>query len=86
MGSVMGRLNLTLDPDTEGLLERHAERERKPRASLARELLREAIARREALERQRRLAADYAAGRADAGALVQDLEAPQLDLLGDEGS
>jgi len=82
----MGRLNLTLDADTENLLERHAKRERKRRASLARELLREAIARREALERQRKLAADYAAGRADAGALLEDYEPAQLDLLGDEDS
>jgi hypothetical protein len=48
--------------------------------------LREAITRREATERQRKLAADYEAGRTDAGALLEDFEPPQLDLLGNEGS
>lgn len=77
----MERLNLTLDDVTSGALARHARRERKPRAALARELIREAIARREVLESQRRLARDYAAGRSDAKQLLQDLEAAQLELL-----
>jgi hypothetical protein len=45
-----------------------------PRAAFARELIREALARREALENQRRLAHDYAAGRSDAKQLLKDLE------------
>jgi metal-responsive CopG/Arc/MetJ family transcriptional regulator len=81
---VMDRLNLTLDESTSGALDRHARREGKPRAALARELIREAIAQREALERERKLARDYAAGRSDARQLLQDLEAAQLELLDDE--
>jgi hypothetical protein len=78
---VMERLNLTLDEGTSGALARYARREGKPRAALARELIHEAIARREALERQRRLARDYAAGRSDAKQLLKDLETAQLELL-----
>lgn len=81
---VMERLNLTLDESTSGALARHARREGKPRATLARELIREAFARREALERERKLARDHAAGRSDARQLLRDLEAAQLELLGDE--
>jgi hypothetical protein len=81
---VMERLNLTLDEGTSGALARYARREGKPRAALARELIREAIARREALERERKLARDYAAGRSDARQLLRDLEAAQLELLDDE--
>ena len=77
----MSRLNLTLDSDTSKALERHAKHERRPRAALARELLREAIRQREARERQRQLARDYAAGRSDAAALLSDLEQAQLELL-----
>ena len=51
---------------------------------MATEILREGLARREAAERRKRLAADYAAGRADARALLKDLESSQLDLLDDE--
>ncbi len=79
----MERLNLTLDDDTSGALARHARREGKPRATLARELIREAITRREVLERQRALARDYAAGRSDAREILADLEAAQLELLDD---
>lgn len=81
----MERLNLTLDERTSGALARHARREGKPRAALARELIREAIARRESLEQQRKLARDYAAGRGDARQLLQELEAGQLELLDREG-
>lgn len=81
---VVERLNLTLDESTSGALARHARREGKPRAALARELIREAIARRETLERARKLARDYAAGRSDARQLLQDLETAQLELLEDE--
>ena len=78
---VMERLNLTLDAGTSGALARYAKREGKPRAALARELIHEAIARRDALELQRKLARDYAAGRDDARQILADLEAAQLELL-----
>jgi hypothetical protein len=77
----MERLNWTLDEGTSGALSRHARREGKPRAALARELIREAIARREALEAQRKLARDYAAGRDDAREILNDMELAQLELL-----
>ena len=80
----MERLNLTLDERTSGALSRHARREGKPRAALAREMIREAIAHREALAHQRKLARDYAAGRNDAKEILNDLETAQLELLGDE--
>ena len=83
---VMGRLRLTLDEGTAEALARHARQAGKPRAALARELIREAITRREALERQRRLARDYTAGRSDARQLLRNLEAAQLDLLDPEGA
>jgi hypothetical protein len=62
----MARLNLTLDADTLSELDRHARRERRPLATLARELLREALSRRAAMERQRKLIVDYSEGAADA--------------------
>ena len=80
----MVRLNLTLDDDTFQKLDRHSGRVGRPRARVATEILREGLARREAAERRKRLAADYAAGRADARALLKDLESSQLDLLDDE--
>ena len=80
----MARLNLTLDQDTVRRLDRHTKRSGKPRAAVARELLREALGRREALERRQQLVRDYAAGTRDARTLLRDLEAPQLDLLDDE--
>jgi len=82
----MARLNLTLDKDTIRQLDRHTKRSGKPRAALARELLREALARREALERRQRLARDYASGRSDARTLLSDFESAQLELLDDEGA
>jgi len=48
--------------------------------------LSEGLARREATTRRKKLAADYRAGRADARALLDDLESPQLELLDDEGA
>jgi hypothetical protein len=84
MMRVMERLNLTLDEGTSGALARHARREGKPRATVARELIREAIAHREALEHHRKLARDYAAGRSDARQLLGELETAQLELLGRE--
>jgi hypothetical protein len=78
---VMERLNLTLDQGTSRAVARYARREGKPRAALARELICEAIARREALESRRKLARDYAAGRDDATQILHDLEVAQLELL-----
>lgn len=80
----MGRLDLTLDPDTLSWLEKHASRAKVAVASLARELLREAVSRRESLARRRKLAADYSAGRDDVKELLEELEAPQLEGLLDE--
>jgi hypothetical protein len=76
----MSRLNLTLDDATARCLDRHARLLQTPKATLALPLLREALARREATERTRKLAADYAAGRADARTLLVDFEAAQLGL------
>jgi hypothetical protein len=47
-------------------------------------LIRDGLKRRELADRERKLAADYAAGRADAKELLRGLEAAQLELLGDE--
>jgi hypothetical protein len=80
----MARLNLTLDEDTFESLKRHANRLSRPAAGLARELLEEAIRRRETAERRQALARDYATGRRDARALLADLEGAQLDLLDDD--
>ncbi len=78
----MARLNVTLDQDTFRRLDRHTKRSGKSRATLARELLREGLAQREAAERRKQLAADYAAGRGDARTSLRDLEAGQaLSLL-----
>ncbi|MBK6692218.1 MAG: hypothetical protein IPG50_08430 [Myxococcales bacterium] len=76
----MARVNLTLDDDTKSWLDRHAKPDR--RAALARTLIREAIDRREALARRKKLAADYAAGRADSRGLLEDFEAGSLEVLG----
>lgn len=80
----MSRLNLTLDADTEQRLARHAKRLGKPRATAARQVLAEGLARREAQERRKKLATDYAAGRPDAREILEDLERAQLDLLDEE--
>lgn len=80
----MSRLNMTLDDDTDHRLERHARRAGLRVASFARELLREALDRRELAERRRKLAADYAADRADAAALLQELETIQYGYGGEE--
>jgi len=81
---VMARVNLTLDKETFAELDRHTKLLGKPRATLARELLHEALASRRAASRRRQLAADYAAGREDARALLRDLESAQLELMDDE--
>lgn len=80
----MARVNLTLDEDTSRELDRHRKRLGKPRATVARELLREALASRAAAERRRQLAEDYASGRADARTALKDLESAQLELMDDE--
>lgn len=78
---VMARLNLTLDADTIVRLEKHARQAGTRRATLARNLLREAIARRESAEHQRKLAADYASERASTRELLRELEAGELERL-----
>ncbi len=77
----MARLNLTLDTDTSRRLDWHAKKARTPRAALARSLLIVALEQRDAAERRRKLAADYAAGRKDTRALLADLEAGQTELI-----
>jgi len=77
----MARLNLTLDRDTYAELDRQAKRLRKPRARVVKDLVCEGLARRSTVERRAKLAQDYAAGRADARALLKDLEQAQLDLM-----
>ena len=81
---VMSRLNLTLDNDTEMQLADYARKLGKPRARLARELLREGLSRRKAQDRRRQLAEDYAADREDVEELLGELEGLQTDLLGEE--
>ena len=78
---VMSRLNLTLDEATFVRLGKHAKQEGARRAALARRLVHEGLDRREALALRRKLAADYAAGRADSKDLLRDFEPGQLDLL-----
>jgi metal-responsive CopG/Arc/MetJ family transcriptional regulator len=80
----MPRINLTLDSDTFRNIDRHARRAGKPRARLVKDILTEGLARRDALERRRRLAADYAKGRDDAREVLKDLERWQLELVDDE--
>ena len=77
----MARLNLTLDQDTFLELDRYRKQVGKPRARVAKELLREGLERRRAAERRRKLAADYVADRADVRSTMSDLETGQLELL-----
>lgn len=86
MMRVMSRVNLTLDDDTQERLAQHAKYLGLPQAAAARELIREALARREARERRRRLASDYAAGRDDAKDLVGEIEMAQMELLDEESA
>ena len=76
----MERLNLTLDADTAKALGQHAREHGRPRASVARELIREALELRAAAQRKRQLARDYLAGRKDAVELLRELEGSQLDI------
>jgi hypothetical protein len=80
----MARLNLTLDGETFGALQREARKEKTRVATYARQLLRAAIARREQQTRRRRWAEAYRADRADTAALLGDLEPGQLEIMGDE--
>jgi len=80
----MSRLNLTIDDDTDRRLEQHARRAGTRAASFARLLIREALDRREMIERRRRLAADYAADRDDAVALLREMETAQFGYGGEE--
>ena len=77
----MARLNLTLESDTSAQLERQARKAGTQRAAFARSLLVAALAERDAGERRRKLAADYAAGREDARALLAELESGQTELI-----
>jgi hypothetical protein len=76
----MSRLNLTLDADTLGWIERCAAREKMAVAAFARLLLRETVQHREERARRKKLAADFADGRE----LLRDLERPQLEGLLDD--
>jgi predicted transcriptional regulator len=82
----MRHLNMRLDQETYEALERQAKQTRKPCAKIAQEILSEGLARRDAVARREKLAADYRAGRADARALLNDLESSQSELLDDKGS
>jgi hypothetical protein len=80
----MARLNLTLDEATFLTLDRHARKAGDRVATHARQLIGEALARRERLERRKVWAEAYGADRADARRLAADLESASLDLLDDE--
>ena len=75
-----------LDQETYAALEKQAKQTRKPRARVAKEILSEGLARRDAAARRKKLAADYRAGRADTRALLNDFESLQLELLDGEGA
>jgi hypothetical protein len=79
---VMIRLNLTLSDDTAKKLKKHSKG--RPRASVARELIDQALAAQELMERRRKLAHDYAAGRNDALELLKDFEPANLEAIGNE--
>ena len=80
----MARLNLTLDEETWRRLDEHARRSGERRASLARRLLKEALGRRDLIQRRQRVAQDYAAAGPRDAELLRELEAGQLDLLDDD--
>ena len=82
----MARLNLTLDEGTLAALRGDAHREHRRVAAHARELLREAMARRQRQRRARTWAEAYSADRADAAKLVRELEPGELELMGDENA
>jgi metal-responsive CopG/Arc/MetJ family transcriptional regulator len=80
----MSRLNMTLDDDTLSRIDRHARQAHVPRASLARALILEALARREREEEEARWAAAYQADRGDMAELLEEMEAAQLEGVGAE--
>jgi predicted transcriptional regulator len=82
----MMKLSVVLDQKTYEALERQAKQTRKPRERVAKEILLEGLARRNAAAQREQLAADYRAGRANARALLNDVESAQSELLDDEGA
>ena len=80
----MPRVNIMLDDDTMSRLSRHAKHLGLPSAAAARSLIQEALARRERMERRRKLAEDYTAGREDASRLLRVMEPGQWDLLDED--
>jgi hypothetical protein len=80
----MMKFNVILDQKTYEALERQAKQAQKPCARVAKEILSEGLAQRDAAARRKKLAIDYRAGRADARALLKDLDSLQLELLDDE--
>ena len=74
-----------LDQQTYEALEKQAKQTRKPCARIAKEILSEGLARRDAAARHKQLVADYRAGRADARAVLNNFASGQLELLDDEG-
>lgn len=82
----MKRLNVILNQETYEALERQAKQTRRTCAKVAEDLVLEGLTRRDAATRRKKLVADYRAGRADARALLNDLESSQLELLDDEGA
>ena len=81
---VMARLNLTLDDELLTALSREARKAGVRVATHARQLLGEAVARHQLLQRRRVWAEAYQADRAEASKLVADLGPATFDLLGDE--
>ena len=82
----MARLNVTLDRSMYAELEKRAKQLGKPRARIVKEILSEGLARRATAARRKKLAADYVVGRADARAVLKDLESSQWELLDDDES
>lgn len=72
---------MTLSAETESLLSRHAKKLGVPVASFARTVLCEGLAHRDKMERMRRLANDYAAGRSDAKEVLDEVADLQLENL-----
>ena len=80
----MSRLNLTLDKETVDWIRRHASASKLRQATMARQLLVEAVTHREQVEQRKKLATDYAAGRIDAAEVLRELELRQLDAWADD--
>lgn len=82
----MERLNVSLGEALVGRIRRMAKSEGKGLAAVARQLIEEALARRERLEVEARMARDYAAGARDPeeSALVAEATAAADELAGRE--